>query len=192
MQAFKEFCEYLSSFHPITEQLMAYLQVSVREKIYPKDYLLLQEGHIPDTIWFISRGSGARVFRKDPQTKEEFTIWFWKNELILPLDGMQCQLPSRTNISLSKRSTVISLSYIHLKYLNQIFPEYHHLNQAILENLSRKLSEHLDLIQHTDSTMRYEFIMENNSAIFNEGNLKDIASFLGMSISTIRHIRYGA
>ncbi len=190
MSAFDHFTSHLASYHPLSKPLVEYLMASVRTRDLAKGALLLTQGSVPRDIWYLKSG-GARVYRHDPQSGGELTIWFWKNELVLPLDGIQGQLPSTTNIALLEPATVISLSHVHLKYLPQLFPEYHSISQAILETLTRNLSEHLDLIQHTDSAERYQLTLERNHQLFQKSSLKDIASYLGMSISTIKHLRYG-
>jgi len=190
MTAFNDFTKHLSQYHPLSEGLTEYLEESVTEKVLPKNYKLLEAGKIPKHIWYLPSGS-ARVHRVDENTAEDLTLWYWQNELILPLDGLFSQTPARTTISLDQQSTVIALSYIHLKHLNHLFPEYYLISQGYLERINQKLSEHLDLIQHAESAARYAFLMKYHSSLLLHAGLKDIASFLGMSISTIKHLRYG-
>lgn len=190
MNAFEKFIRYLSDFHPLSSELVEYLAASIKTEQHQKNHVLISQGRLPGKIWFLENG-GARVYRHDQKTGEELTIWFWKNELVLPLDGLQGTLPSATNISLLDQTTVLTLEQVHLKYLPQLFPEYQKISQGILESLCRNLSEHLDLLQHADSALRYELTMEHNHQLFAQGNLRDIASYLGMSISTIKHLRYG-
>jgi len=190
MTLFNEFIQHLSQYHPLSEGLIEYLAHSVTEKVLPKNFNLLEIGKIPKHIWYLPSGS-ARVYRVDERSAEDLTLWYWQNELILPLDGLFSETPARTTISLNQRSTVISISYVHLKYLNQLFPEYYFISQGYLESINQKLSEHLDLIQHAESAARYAFLVKYHSSLLLQASLKDIASFLGMSISTIKHLRYG-
>jgi len=189
MSAFEDFIRYLEQYYPLSEDLKEYLKESVREQIYPRNHSLLHTGYTPKCIWFIANGT-ARVHRFD-DTGNDLTLWYWRNEIIMPFDGLFHQLPSYNNISLCQRSNVLSLSYVHLKYLYQIFPEYHVIGQLLLENITNKLCRHLDLIQHEESAARYQFLLKHHAALLRHASLKDVASFLGMSLSTIKHLRYG-
>lgn len=189
MAVFDEFIAYLGRYHQLSVALKEYLQASVVIKTLPRNHTLLHEGEVPKAIWFIGTGL-ARVHRFDDSSQNDLTLWYWGSELIMPFDGILCQKPSDTSISLLQRSSVVSLSYIHLKYLNKLFPEYHLIGQTLLEHINQKLSRHLDLIQHEESAARYQFLMDHYSNILRYASLRDVASFLGMSISTIKHLRY--
>ena len=187
---FKKLKDYLDSLYPVSKALEEYLQASIIEKTFPKNHVLLSEGEIPKSMWFIVNGT-ARVHRYDNTNDDDHTLWYWRNELIIPFTGFYGRLPSQTSISLIQRSTVICLSYVHVKYLHELFPEYHFINQAILENTNSRLSQYLDLLQHQETAVRYQFLLDHHSQLLLHASLKHIASFLGMSISTIKHLRYG-
>lgn len=190
MSNFKKLKDYLDAFYPVSKAFEEYLQASITEKTFPRNHVLLSEGEIPRVLWFIVNGA-ARVHRYDDKNNDDLTLWYWRNELIMPFTGFHNQQPSQTSITLIQRSTIICLSYVHVKYLHQLFPEYHFMNQAVLEHTNARLSQHLDLLQHQEMTLRYQFLLEHHRPLLLQASLKHIASFLGMSISTIKHLRYG-
>jgi len=71
-----------------------------------------------------------------------------------------------------------------------LFPEYHFINMGYLELLISHLSDQLDIVQHEKYAGRYLQTMRDNPEIFQSGRLRDIASFLGVSESTLKHLRY--
>lgn len=186
--SFQNFIEYLTQFHDVSDQLTDYLQASIRETVYPKNHTILQAGKYPKELNYIVSGC-ARAYRYDELTAQELTVWFYNStQLILPLSGPDAL--SKWFITMERTTTVISISHIHLKYLHVLFPEYHFINRGYLELMISRLSEHLDIVQHQKFAEGYLKTIQENPGIFQSGTLRDIASFLGMSESTLKHLKY--
>lgn len=186
--SFENFIKYLTQFHDVSDQLFDYLQASMRETVYPKNHTILQAGKYPNELNYIVSGC-ARAYRYDEITAEELTIWFFNStQLILPLSRPNTL--SKWFVKMEKKTTVISISYIHLKYLHVLFPEYHFISMGYLELMISHLSDQLDIVQHERYAGRYLHAMRDNPGIFQSGKLRDIASLLGMSESTLKHLRY--
>lgn len=189
MNAIQSFMNQIKQSYNISSELEEFLISSLREHKYNKNHTLLNRGHRPKEIYYLSSGS-ARVCYVNPRTEMESILWFWlPQQIIFPLEGFAANLKSETSIILNQNATVISLSLVHLKYLQKLFPEFVNLAHMILEQLIKKIADHLQLIKHATAQQRYQFILDNQSAILSMVNLKDIASYLGMSLNTLNHIR---
>ncbi|KQN35823.1 hypothetical protein ASE92_06660 [Pedobacter sp. Leaf41] len=189
MTAIQNFINHIHQSYPISTDLEEFLITSLRENKYSKNHTLLNVGHLPKEIYFLINGS-ARVSYFNAKTQSENILWFWlPQQIILPLEGIATNYKSETSIILNQTTTVISLSLVHVKYLRQLFPEFINVGQSILEELIKKLASHLQLVKHANARQRYQFILENQPTILDMVNLKDVASFLGMSLNTLNHIR---
>ncbi|WP_129715515.1 Crp/Fnr family transcriptional regulator [Pedobacter sp. SYP-B3415] len=191
MKAFQSFIDLLSSYQPVSTSLADYLAASVNEIVLPKHHLLLSQGELINKMWFLASGS-ARVIRWDDEALQENTVWVYEaKELIMPFEGVFSGQHATLPIVLNQQSTLLSLSFVHIQYLSRLFPEYHTLSQLIMESICSSLTNHLDQVQHRKIKERYHYLISHRPQLFQSISLKDIASFLGMSFSAIRHLRYG-
>jgi len=189
MSSIQNFINQLSSFNQISSDFEEFLRTSLHDCKHQKNHILLDVGQIPKELWYLASGT-ARVFSRDRQSQMENTLWFWQTgDIILPFSGFYLQLPSKTCIKLTEKSQVISISFVHLKYLSVLFPEYHIIAQKLLESLITNLTSHLEMIKNNSTKQRYQTLLKTRPDLFNHAAIKEMASFLGMSINTMKHIR---
>jgi len=189
MNSIQNFINHINQIHNISTDLEDFLSFSLKENKFSKNHTLLHVGHHPKEIYYITNGS-ARVSYFNNQTQTESILWFWlPRQIILPLEGISANQKSKTSIILNQKATVISLSLVHIKYLQKIFPEFVNVAQSVLEELINNLFNHLQVVKHENAQQRYQFLLKNQPAILEMVNLRDIASFLGMSLNTLNHVR---
>jgi len=189
MNAIQDFIDDINQTHNISMELEEFLRSSLKEKRYNKNHTLINVGHLPKELYYLASGS-AKVCYFNPQTQTENVLWFWlPQQLVLPLEGFAKSLRSESSIVLNQNATVISISLVHIKYLPKLFPEFVNLAHIILEELVKNLSDHLELVKYATAQQRYQFLLKHQPALLDMVSLRDIASFLGMSINTLNHIR---
>lgn len=189
MSSIQNFINQLNSFNQISSDFEEFLQTSLRDCKHQKNHILLDVGQTPKELWYLASGT-ARVFSTDRHSQIENTLWFWQTgDIILPFSGLYLQLPSKTCIKLTEKSQIVSISFVHLKYLSVLFPEYHSIAQKLLESLITNLTAHLEMIKNSSTKQRYQNLIKTRPDLFNHSAIKEMASFLGMSINTMKHIR---
>jgi CRP-like cAMP-binding protein len=184
----EEFFNMLGRYHPLTAGLKSYLLTVLRSVEVKRGMPLLSSGQIPDSYWYIHRGS-ARVYVRH-RTNQQHTIWFWnRQELMYSRTGFFTHTPAQENIQMMEDSILYCIPYKHIDNLTRLFPEFYEIEKALQE-------KHLiDLITHgldlkTLSAMeRYTKLQQKQPMLFNTAYIKDIASFLGIYPDTLSHFR---
>ncbi|WP_316831447.1 Crp/Fnr family transcriptional regulator [Pedobacter aquatilis] len=189
MDALQILIDQISPHQQISTDLRDYLTTSIRQNNYPKNHHLIKIGQQQQNIHFLLSGT-ARVYVIDPETQSQNTIWFWHpQQIIIPFEGLASKKKSQTAIILTEKATLLSLPLIHLKYMSQRFPEFINIAQMVLETLIKNLSDHMQMMKKLNTHQRYELLMQQHGNIFNTVTLREVASYLGMSLNTLNHLR---
>lgn len=120
------------NFDPLPERLknkqyaaeiIAALDECLNVTEHRRRYLLLNEGHVSDYIYFLEEGI-VRSFYFDDKTGKEVTPVIWKKHCTVcdPVSFFQ-RKPSETNIEVLPGSLLLSISYAQLLYIFKKFPE---------------------------------------------------------------------
>lgn len=124
--------DVIFNFNPLPERLknkqyvdeiIAALDEYLNVTEHRHRYLLLNEGHISDYIYFVEKGI-VRSFYIEDKSGKEITPVIWKEHCTVcdPVSFFQ-RKPSETNIEVMPGSLLLSISYKQLQYIFKTFPE---------------------------------------------------------------------
>lgn len=180
--------DMLSRYQPTSAGLKSYLLTVLKPKELARGKLLLEAGQIPDSYWYIHKGS-ARVY-VDYRKSRQNTLWFWnREELMYARTGFFTHSPSKENIEMMEDSILYCLPYKHIDNLVRLFPEFYEIEKAMQEkHLSELIRHGLDL-KTLNAMERYTKLQQQQPMLFNIAYIKDIASFLGIYPDTLSHFR---
>jgi CRP-like cAMP-binding protein len=153
-----------------------------------KNHFLLAENHIADDYLFLDRGY-MRAFAYDIDGNEITTNFHKPGQVIFEVASFFNRTKSKENI---QALTDCEGWFITYKQLNELFhslPEFREFGRAMLvKALTELKTRMLSTITET-AEERYAILLKTNPEIFQHAPLKNIASYLGITDTSLSRIR---
>jgi CRP-like cAMP-binding protein len=165
--------EIAEVFHPVT---------------YAKDAFLLREGQVSDTYLFLARG-WMRGYANTPEGNEVTTSIFSEGQVVFEVSSFFNRVPSQENIQALEECDAWAVSFAELNGLFHGRAEFREFGRSILvRGLAAMKARMLSMITQT-AEQRYDALMRHHPAIFQHVPLKHIASYLGVTDTSLSRIR---
>lgn len=153
-----------------------------------KGDFLLKAGQISDAYYFITDGF-IRSFVINYEGEEVTTNFFSKNSLIIEESSFFLKLPSKEYIQALSDCILWSK---HVTVFNEHFNEFEKYREWGREHLVKNFFalKERSLAMITDTaTDRYQNLLKNRPEVIQKAPLKQIASFLGITDTSLSRIR---
>ena len=165
---------------------------SIALEFVPKKILanqfLLKEGMISDEYVFLETGF-MRAFAHDIEGNEVTTNFYSGNQLVFEVSSFFNRTKSRENIHAIDDCNCWFITYQQLNNLFHSLPEFRDFGRSVLvKGFAALKTRVLSMITET-AELRYETILKNNPEIFQHVPLKYIASYLGITDTSLSRIR---
>ena len=158
------------------------------EKIIPKNEFFFKAGRISNEYMFLDEGF-MRAFATDTEGNEVTTGFFSSNQIVMEVNSFFTHTVSKENL---QALTDCSGWYITYEQLNNLFhglQEFREFGRGVLvKYLIFLKSRMLSMITET-AEERYGRLLATNPEIFQHAPLKTIASYLGITDSSLSRIR---
>lgn len=184
----KKLIALLTHFYPITDTIQVAIESSAEIIHVPKKTLLLQEKSICRSIYFILNGS-VRIYHNNPKANETNSWLLLENELIISVYSFFSQKPSFENIETLEECRLIKLSYNQLNQLYNSHLSFNIIGRKLTEHYYIKSEEKAHLLRTFSAQEKYDYVLRNNPEIIKRFSLGHIASYLGITQSTLSRIR---
>lgn len=149
--------------------------------------ILLNEGEISTHAHLIKKGCLREWFNKDG--KEITFQFFFEGQAVASIDSFLNNQPSLYNIESIEPSIIYSISKDNFEKINQLFPEFKEGFQKLMYQRFRNYAN-LFLSRIKDSPKeRYEDLIKNNPQIIKRVPQHYIASYLGITPTSLSRIR---
>jgi CRP-like cAMP-binding protein len=159
-----------------------------KQKSVGKNEFLLKEGKISDHYYFIETGF-LRAFAIDTEGNEVTTGFYGTGNLVFEVSSFFTRQPARENIQALTDCTGLYLTYEQLNHLFHSLQEFREFGRSILVKGYAALKDRmLSMITET-AEERYESLLKSNPEIFQNAPLKYIASYLGITDTSLSRIR---
>ena len=176
----------MSSFFPLSEALKNELIKNVSRVTYPKKTLLLREGEMHNSLYFIEKGILRTFIRKN---KEDITTLFIKENDFLVSSFRFVNQHSLEYIEVLEDATILVFNYEDITKLYQDFPEANILGRTIIEHTYYRTYHRLITMLKFSTKEQYEMLIEQQPDLFQRVPLSHIASFLGIKKESLSRIR---
>jgi CRP-like cAMP-binding protein len=148
---------------------------------------LLQEGERCTKIWFLKEG--AVRFYENVKGEYRTTHFFMAASMFTVYHSLLIMGPSELNIEASTDSKLETLPYVELK---KLYKESH-----AIERIGRIMAEYQFMAEfnrrrmllNMDSLERYLFLEANQPEVFQHYQLKDIATYIGITPVSLSRLR---
>lgn len=173
---------------PPSRQVLEEIAGCFEPKSFDKNELFVKEGQISTGNFFMTEGF-MRAFTRNTEGEEVTTAFFNKNSHVCEITSLFTRTRSMENI---QAITVCHGFFLSLEKLNMLFhsvPEFREFGRAMLvKEFTAYKKRTLSLINQT-AEERYTDLINTNQEIFQYVQLKYIASYLGITDSSLSRIR---
>ena len=153
-----------------------------------KNEFFLKEGKICNEYLFLENGF-MRAFAFDTEANEVTTNFYANNQVIFEVSSFFNRTISRENIQALNDCKGWTITYEQLNMLFHTLPEFRDFGRHILVKGFASLKVRmLSMITET-AEERYQMLIKNNPEIFQFAPLKYIASYLGVTDTSLSRIR---
>ena len=183
----KPLLDLFNALHPIGKRVEIYLQKNIYCCEVKKGDLLVKGGEICDSIYFIRKGVLRGFITEEDK---EITTWVTiENEVVATITGFLLQKPTMENIQAIEDCELLAIKWEDLDRLYMKYPSFNIVGRKLTEQYYMYAENRAYITRLHDAEKKYEILMELYAHLLNRIPLKYIASFLGITIETLRRVR---
>lgn len=180
--------QFITTVFPMPRPDATLIAGFFKEKEFLKDELLLKQGRICNEYYFIEEGF-ARAYTHDLDGNDITTAFYNHNSIMCELFSFFKRVPSKENIETLSECRVWCLTFEELQTVFHDLPLFREFGRTILINFYAQLKTRmLSALQET-AEQRYINLLKANPDIFQHAALKQIASYLGVTDTSLSRIR---
>jgi CRP-like cAMP-binding protein len=153
-----------------------------------KNEFLLSEGKICNDYFFLEKGF-IRAFAYDTKGNDVTTNFYTDRQVVFEVSSFFNRTRSKENIQALQDCTGWCITYEQLNNLFHSLPEFREFGRSILVKGFAALKTRM--LAHITETaeQRYDALLKTNPEIFQQAALKHIASYLGITDTSLSRIR---
>lgn len=181
------FFQELDKLFPVGDKaLLAEIEKKIFVQAKPKGSILLNEGEYSTRVIFLLTGLARGFYYQDGN---EITSWILpENNFLFSPSNFLTDQPANESIQLLEDSDVLIMSKATLQSLQLVYPEAALLTVRVLEKYLNNYDNRVRFLR-LSAKARLESYESEYPTIVNRLTIPQLASFLGLSKSSISHIR---
>lgn len=181
--------EYCNNIYPMPDKLVEDINALVKIKTYKKGDVLLEPKKIADYACFILKGLVKSYYVPENDISEVITKFLFEKSIITSIFSFYSRLPGNEYIVALEGTTVACLHYDDMQQLLKKHPAYNYIIRVITEQYLYFSEIELYNMRKPLAEDRYKFFIKHFPDLLQRVALKDIASYLGMSVETLSRVR---
>ena len=161
---------------------------SFEEKELSKNDFFLKEGIVSNEYMILETGF-LRAFTYDTEGNDVTTNFYAPGNLVLEVSSFFHRTPSRENMQAMVDSKGWVITFEKLNGLFHAHPAFRETGRSILVKGFAALKERMLSMINERAEQRYLTLLKRNPDIFQQAPLKHIASYLGVTDTSLSRIR---
>ncbi len=179
---------FLKSTNLVSSKTAETIALEFSQKKIKANEFLLKEGMISDEYVFLESGF-MRAFAHNTDGQEVTTNFYSANQLVFEVSSFFNRTRSKENIQAIDDCSGWMITYQQLNFLFHTLPEFRDFGRSVLvKGFSTLKTRVLSMITET-AEARYDTLLKTNPEIFQHVPLKHIASYLGITDTSLSRIR---
>jgi CRP-like cAMP-binding protein len=158
-----------------------------REHFKKGDYLLT-EGKICPTYHLLEEGL-VRAYTHDREGNDVTTAFYSGNGVVCEIFSFFKRVPSRENFQALTDCATWAISFEGLQEVFHNLPAFREFGRTVLVNAYAQLKLHALSSLHNTAEERYLNLLNTHPDVFQHAQLKQIASYLGVTDTSLSRIR---
>lgn len=184
----KDFIDYLLQFDSLNKQQIDLINSFLIIEHFKEGEYFLEAGKISNQVGFILNGV-YRVCYYNHNGDEITRYFLHENNFIVDINSYNTGIPSSEYIQSVTESTVAILSEKSMRELSKTIINWDSIIAKITSKaLSQKVAR-VSMMMPQDASERYEFFLENFPNIANRVPLNYVASYIGVTKSSLSRLR---
>jgi CRP-like cAMP-binding protein len=155
---------------------------------FNRNDLLLKERKVCSEYHFLCDGF-MRAWTTDLEGRDITTAFYPEKNVVCELFSFFKRIPSRENIQALTNCTTLFITYNDLQVVFHTMPEFREFGRSILIDAYAGLKQRMLSTLHETADQRYKNLIDAAPEIFQHASLKNIASYLGITDSSLSRIR---
>jgi CRP-like cAMP-binding protein len=179
---------FIQNHLPASRQIVSEIAAHFEERELPKNSFFLKEQSVSNYYMFLEKGF-MRAFTFDLHGNEVTTNFYSENNVVFEVASFFNHTKSKESIQALTDCKGYALTFEQLNTLFHTVPEFREFGRAMLVKGFVALKQRtLSLINET-AEERYINLINTNREVFQNAPLKHIASYLGVTDSSLSRIR---
>ncbi|WP_228448320.1 MULTISPECIES: Crp/Fnr family transcriptional regulator [unclassified Chryseobacterium] len=179
--------KYIRSLTSFSDESWALLQPALSEKRYKKNELLLKEGEICRSLFYIDKGYCRSYYEIDGVTKN--TNFFFENEIATNISSFGSEKHSEFNMIACEELYVVIFDKEKLFTIAEQHIEIESLGRHCIRQFAVKQEEFSNVFKLYSAQERLEYLEKEYPEMLQRISLTQLASFLGVARETLSRIR---
>ncbi|MDE3145643.1 MAG: Crp/Fnr family transcriptional regulator [Bacteroidota bacterium] len=179
---------FIQSNLPVSTQILADIASHFELRSFTKNDYFLKEGKISNDYLFLEEGF-MRAFTFDINGYEVTTYFYPKNRAVFEASSFFMRTISTENIQAVTDCKGYSITYDKLNMLFHSVPEFREFGRAMLVKEFVAFKQRTLSLINKSAEERYANLINSNKEIFQYAQLKHIASYLGITDTSLSRIR---
>ncbi|WP_374463874.1 Crp/Fnr family transcriptional regulator [Chryseobacterium sp.] len=178
---------YIRSLTPFSDESWKLLLPVLSERNYRKNELMLQEGEICNSLFYIDKGYCKSYYEIQGDIKN--TGFFFENEIATNISSFGSGQKSEFNITACEELHAIIFDKTRLFEVAAKVPEIETLGRHCIRQFASRQEEFSNLFKLYTAQERLEYLETHYPHMIQRIPLTQLASFLGVARETLSRIR---
>ncbi|GAB3924750.1 Crp/Fnr family transcriptional regulator [Larkinella terrae] len=177
----------IKSIANLSPEALDLLMASTRPKPLEKGRILLREGEVCKTVYYVEKGYLRTYFTKEGN--EINTRFAFENDFVTELKSLRSAAPSAYWIQAGEKTVVWEFTKEKLLELYRQSAEIESFGRNLLEQMLVDQEEHGNLFRIYSPAERYQHIVRHSPHLLQRISLSQLSSYLGMARETLSRLR---
>lgn len=180
--------QFLQSSNLVSLQTAEQIADTFTDRTLERNEFLLTEGKVCDEYFFLAKGF-MRAFAYDTIGIDVTTNFYSERQVVFEVSSFFNRTRSKENIQALQECIGWSITYEQLNDLFHSLPEFREFGRSVLVKGFTALKSRM--LAHITETaeQRYDALLKTNPEIFQQAALKHIASYFGITDTSLSRIR---
>ena len=173
---------------PLSRDLAEQIAAQFHDVKFNKGEIILKKGEVSDAYYFLVSGV-IRSYLFDTEGKEVSMDFYTENNFAFEVGSFFTRKPSEVNMEAVIECKTLVINFTNLNTLFHEQPAFRELGRAILVKAFINTKHRNYAMINRTAEERYMELLEQQPLILKHAPLKQIASYLGITDSTLSRIR---
>ena len=184
----KSLTTFIKSTLQVSDNILVSITNSFEQRFCNKNDYLLKQGKISNDYTFLETGF-IRSFTFDTEGNEVTTNIYGNNSIVFEPASFIKRKPTTENFQALTDCTTWTLKYETFQILFHSIPQFREFAREILVNGFITFKERTWAMINLTAEQRYENLLNTRPDIFQNASLKYLASYLGVTDTSLSRIR---
>jgi CRP-like cAMP-binding protein len=183
----ERFYSFLANFSVLTGEQKQLLDAVLIEKAIPKKTIVIEEGAVADSFYFLVEGAFRSYLLKDGEDVTDY--FFFENSFASDYASLYAQKPSVFYLEALENSQVVQIRRKDLLALAQQDQLFAAFGRVQAEMAFVEIEERMRLLHHESLETRFRWMMNKFPQVFQRVPQYHIASYLGVKPESLSRIK---